>query len=276
MHLLHHAPPFLHPTPNPFADLASQGSTVRWPQNYFPFGRSVRPAQAALSQSLVPPMDGSEPQGFSFPSIGPPVSRNSVLNAVAQPVKEKSGVAENSNRDAARVQSGSSPNPSQSPSSGKDRVQNSNGASSRVQGLRGAVETSGAMGEADGVPLNRTQIRQVRAFARTGQGYGDDETALNPDRPLPLPMTFPGSEPKNEEEVEKMLECDPEIVDCPDVVYQWTDKCERCRGTGLTDVRRKKGKSTIGTCLMCSGLGYSQRFTIRDDIPLMGDGNSKL
>ena len=46
---------------------------------------------------------------------------------------------------------------------------------------------------------------------------------------------------------------------CDTVVYQWTDKCQRCRGTGLVDVARRKGKHhVISTCIACTGLGEGQ------------------
>ncbi|EFJ07966.1 hypothetical protein SELMODRAFT_59033, partial [Selaginella moellendorffii] len=82
-----------------------------------------------------------------------------------------------------------------------------------------------------------------------------NESALDKDEALPLPMTYPNSEPLPKEEVEKAANCDPEIENCKNVVYQWTGECRRCQGTGVVSFYRKNGKEVIGNCISCLGIG---------------------
>ncbi|GBG62326.1 hypothetical protein CBR_g29933 [Chara braunii] len=47
--------------------------------------------------------------------------------------------------------------------------------------------------------------------AAWGKKFNKGGSDLSADRPLPLPMTFPDSEPISPEEVDKLLQCDPEV-----------------------------------------------------------------
>ncbi|KAH7279855.1 hypothetical protein KP509_37G040700 [Ceratopteris richardii] len=85
----------------------------------------------------------------------------------------------------------------------------------------------------------------------------DDESSLSKDEALPLPMSYPGSTP-DPQEVEDMENCDPEMKDCGDVLYQWVGKCSRCQGTGEVSYFPKKGREIICKCIPCMGLGHVQ------------------
>ncbi|XP_074560220.1 protein disulfide-isomerase SCO2-like [Curcuma longa] len=80
---------------------------------------------------------------------------------------------------------------------------------------------------------------------------------------LPLPMTYPNSSPVSPEEIDRRLQCDPDIeileccclCDCKEVVYEWTGKCRSCQGTGFVSYYNKKGRETICKCVPCLGIG---------------------
>ncbi|KAI5080363.1 hypothetical protein GOP47_0005842 [Adiantum capillus-veneris] len=98
-----------------------------------------------------------------------------------------------------------------------------------------------------------------------GKWLRDDESALRRTEPLPLPMTYPGSAPAHKD-VENMKNCDPEIKDCRDVIYQWTGECSRCQGTGDVNYHNREGREVIWKCITCLGLGYVHKVTFRTDI----------
>lgn len=118
--------------------------------------------------------------------------------------------------------------------------------------------------------LNAVQklfAKDWRAFAN-GKWHREDESALSKSEPLPLPMTYPSSTPVPED-VEKMKNCDPEVKDCKEVLYQWTGNCSRCQGSGEVSYFRKKGREVICKCITCLGLGYVHKMTIRTDIEVV-------
>ncbi|KAG1342229.1 Protein disulfide-isomerase SCO2 [Cocos nucifera] len=71
---------------------------------------------------------------------------------------------------------------------------------------------------------------------------------------LPLPMTYPNSSPAPPEEIDRRLQCDPNIQDCKEVVYEWTGKCRSCQGTGFVSYYNKKGREIICKCVPCLGI----------------------
>ncbi|XP_002982772.2 protein disulfide-isomerase SCO2 [Selaginella moellendorffii] len=99
-----------------------------------------------------------------------------------------------------------------------------------------------------------------RIYAKWKWWERKNESALDKDEALPLPMTYPNSEPLPKEEVEKAANCDPEIENCKNVVYQWTGECRRCQGTGVVSFYRKNGKEVIGNCISCLGIGARLHF----------------
>ncbi|XWS68017.1 hypothetical protein CRYUN_Cryun04dG0054200 [Craigia yunnanensis] len=107
---------------------------------------------------------------------------------------------------------------------------------------------------------------KVKKWSRNRESY-----LTNDDNPLPLPMTYPDSSPVTPEEIDKRLECDPEIEDCKEVVYEWTGECRSCQGTGLVSYYNKRGKEIICKCIPCLGIGYVQKITARKDIEVMED-----
>ncbi|XP_020082849.1 protein disulfide-isomerase SCO2 [Ananas comosus] len=119
----------------------------------------------------------------------------------------------------------------------------------------------------------RKQKKKWWWWSRDRESYlADDSDAL------PLPMTYPNSSPAPPEEIDRRLNCDPEVEDCKEVVYEWTGKCRSCQGTGFVSYYNKKGKETICKCVPCLGIGYVQKFTVRKDIDVMEDldkGNGK-
>ncbi|XP_072980196.1 protein disulfide-isomerase SCO2 isoform X1 [Typha angustifolia] len=103
-------------------------------------------------------------------------------------------------------------------------------------------------------------------WSRDRESYlADDSDAL------PLPMTYPNTSPATPEEIDRRLNCDPNVEDCKEVVYEWTGKCKSCQGTGFVSYYRKKGKETICKCVPCLGIGYVQKITARKDIDVMED-----
>ncbi|KAE8698625.1 Protein disulfide-isomerase SCO2 [Hibiscus syriacus] len=105
---------------------------------------------------------------------------------------------------------------------------------------------------------------KVKKWSRNRENY-----LTNDDEPLPLPMTYPDSSPVTPEEIDKRLQCDPEIEDCKEVVYEWTGECRSCQGTGLVSYYNKRGKEIICKCIPCLGIGYVQKITARKDIEVM-------
>ncbi|KAG6498113.1 hypothetical protein ZIOFF_046022 [Zingiber officinale] len=86
-------------------------------------------------------------------------------------------------------------------------------------------------------------------WSRDRESYlADDSDAL------PLPMTYPNSSPVSPEEIDRRLQCDPDIEDCKEVVYEWTGKCRSCQGTGFVSYYNKKGRETICKCVPCLGI----------------------
>lgn len=111
-----------------------------------------------------------------------------------------------------------------------------------------------------------SSTRSVQLFAKS-----DRDSDLSPEKALPLPMTYPDSSPLSPEAFAELLSCNPDVTDCKDVIYQWTDKCRRCFGTGFVSYSKKGRREVTVTCLACTGIGYVRRFTTRDDIPVMED-----
>ncbi|MCO5592943.1 hypothetical protein L7F22_046947 [Adiantum nelumboides] len=107
----------------------------------------------------------------------------------------------------------------------------------------------------NGDPLYST-LQSGLGSSTTGKWLRDDESALRRNEPLPLPMAYPGSAPARED-VESMKNCDPEIKDCRDVIYQWTGECSRCQGTGDITYHNREGRELIWKCITCLGLDYA-------------------
>ncbi|XVF01251.1 hypothetical protein REPUB_Repub04eG0071800 [Reevesia pubescens] len=107
---------------------------------------------------------------------------------------------------------------------------------------------------------------KVKKWSRNRESY-----LTNDDDPLPLPMTYPDTSPVSPDEIEKRLQCDPQIEDCKEVVYEWTGECRSCQGTGLVSYYNKRGKEIICKCIPCLGIGYVQKITARKDIEVMED-----
>ncbi|XP_073310013.1 protein disulfide-isomerase SCO2-like [Primulina huaijiensis] len=111
-----------------------------------------------------------------------------------------------------------------------------------------------------------TKINVKEKWSRDHESYLTDN-----DDALPLPTTYPNASPVTPEEIEKRLQCDPEIQDCKPMVYEWTGKCRSCQGTGLVSYYYKRGKETICKCIPCLGVGYAQKITARNNIDVMED-----
>ncbi|KAK7362642.1 hypothetical protein VNO77_04760 [Canavalia gladiata] len=107
---------------------------------------------------------------------------------------------------------------------------------------------------------------RVKKWSRNRESYLDNDSD-----PLPLPMTYPDSSPVSPEVIDKRLQCDPEIEDCKEVVYEWTGKCRSCQGSGYASYYNKRGKEVTCKCIPCMGIGYVQKITARKDIDLMED-----
>ncbi|PIA46321.1 hypothetical protein AQUCO_01500084v1 [Aquilegia coerulea] len=84
-------------------------------------------------------------------------------------------------------------------------------------------------------------------------------------------MTYPDSSPVSPDVIDRRLQCNPQIEDCKEVVYEWTGKCRSCQGSGFVTYYRKKGKDTVCKCIPCQGIGYVQKITARKDIDVMED-----
>ncbi|MQM08983.1 hypothetical protein Taro_041843 [Colocasia esculenta] len=98
-------------------------------------------------------------------------------------------------------------------------------------------------------------------WSREGESYLVDDADA-----LPLPMTYPNSTPVSPDEVERRLQCDPQVEDCKEVVYEWTGKCRSCQGTGFVSYFNKRGRETICKCVPCLGIVYAvgcQSFTVQ-------------
>ncbi|MBA0667291.1 hypothetical protein Goklo_000397 [Gossypium klotzschianum] len=100
---------------------------------------------------------------------------------------------------------------------------------------------------------------KVKKWSRDTESY-----LTNDDEPLPLPMTYPDTSPVGPEEIDKRLQCDPEIQDCKEVVYEWTGKCRSCQGTGLQSYYNKRGKEIICKCLPCLGIDPGPASSLAD------------
>ncbi|KAG4402144.1 hypothetical protein AAZX31_02G126400 [Glycine max] len=107
---------------------------------------------------------------------------------------------------------------------------------------------------------------RVKKWSRKNESYLDNDA-----EPLPLPMTYPDSSPVSQEEIDKRLQCDPQIQDCKEVVYEWTGKCRSCQGSGYVSYYGKRGKPVTCKCIPCMGIGYVQKITARKDIDVMED-----
>ncbi|KAJ7521363.1 hypothetical protein O6H91_19G050200 [Diphasiastrum complanatum] len=97
-------------------------------------------------------------------------------------------------------------------------------------------------------------LHGLRIFSKWKWWKKEKESILHDENPLPLPMTYPDSTPLAKEEIEKMANCNPQMEDCKEVVYQWTGECRRCQGTGLVSFYRKNGHEVISKCILCLGI----------------------
>ncbi|GER28979.1 protein disulfide-isomerase SCO2 [Striga asiatica] len=131
-------------------------------------------------------------------------------------------------------------------------------------GGRNTADNVGSVSSSDS--NKHSKIKAKEKWSRNRESYLTDD-----DEPLPLPMTYPNSSPVSLEEIDKRLNCDPEIMDCKPMVYEWTGKCRSCQGTGLVSYYNKKGKETICKCIPCLGIGYVQKITARTEIDVMED-----
>lgn len=130
----------------------------------------------------------------------------------------------------------------------------------------GPVDNTASRTSSAGNSDKNSQIDAKERWSRNRESYLTDD-----DDALPLPMTYPNSSPVPAEEIQKRFNCDPEITDCKNKVYEWTGKCRSCQGTGLVSYYNKKGKEVICKCIPCLGIGYVQKITARDDIDVMED-----
>ncbi|KAL2939278.1 Protein disulfide-isomerase SCO2 [Bienertia sinuspersici] len=105
-----------------------------------------------------------------------------------------------------------------------------------------------------------------KKWSKNRQSYLTDDSD-----PLPLPMTYPNTTPVSPEEIDRRLQCDPQIEDCKVVVYEWTGKCRSCQGAGYVSYYNKRGKETTCKCIPCLGIGYVQKITARKDFESMED-----
>ncbi|GKV01538.1 hypothetical protein SLEP1_g14087 [Rubroshorea leprosula] len=107
---------------------------------------------------------------------------------------------------------------------------------------------------------------KVKKWLRNRENYlADDSDAL------PLPMTHPDSSPVSPEEIDKRLQCDPQVQECKEVVYEWTGQCQSCHGSGYVSYYNKRGEEMICKCIACVGVGYVHKITARKDIEVMED-----
>lgn len=110
---------------------------------------------------------------------------------------------------------------------------------------------------------------KVKKWLRNRESYLSDDSDA-----LPLPITHPDSSPVSPEEIDKRLQCDAEVEDCKEVVYEWTGECKCCQGTGYVDYYNKRGDQMVCKCLACSGVGYVHKITSRKDIKVMEDSDN--
>ncbi|KAL5705757.1 hypothetical protein ACHQM5_024015 [Ranunculus cassubicifolius] len=115
-------------------------------------------------------------------------------------------------------------------------------------------------------PQNSSRINAKEKWSRDRESYLKDD-----NEPLPLPMTYPDSNPVSPDVIDKRLQCDPVNEDCKAVVYEWTGKCRSCQGSGFVSYYGKRGKETICKCIPCQGIGYVQNITARTNIDVMED-----
>ncbi|XP_020582873.1 uncharacterized protein LOC110026322 [Phalaenopsis equestris] len=143
---------------------------------------------------------------------------------------------------------------SQGPSSGWD---------DKVVGRSPGVRTNA---QEDDKGVGRTKKKRWWWWARDRESYLVDDSDA-----LPLPMTYPGSSPASPEEIDRRVQCDPDVQECKEVVYEWTGKCRSCQGTGFVSYYSKKGRETICKCIPCLGLVKQFREWLKS-IDRDGDG----
>ncbi|GJS84390.1 protein disulfide-isomerase SCO2 [Tanacetum coccineum] len=117
-----------------------------------------------------------------------------------------------------------------------------------------------------GYDVNGVKVNAKERWSRDRESYLTDD-----DDPLPLPMTYPDTNPVSPDVIDKRLQCDPVIEDCKEVVYEWTGKCRSCQGSGYASFYNKRGKEVTCKCIPCQGIGYVQKITARKDIEVMED-----
>mmetsp|Transcript_24988 Transcript_24988/g.34439 ORF Transcript_24988/g.34439 Transcript_24988/m.34439 type:complete len:186 (+) Transcript_24988:148-705(+) len=69
--------------------------------------------------------------------------------------------------------------------------------------------------------------------------------------------------------------CDPEEKFCKEHMHIYEEPCDSCGGVGTMSFRTKKGKKVIGSCVKCTGLGYTRTSTVRV-WPDFENGSGKL
>mmetsp|Transcript_8593 Transcript_8593/g.14821 ORF Transcript_8593/g.14821 Transcript_8593/m.14821 type:complete len:191 (+) Transcript_8593:113-685(+) len=117
---------------------------------------------------------------------------------------------------------------------------------------------------APGVSRALTRAAPVRGASRgarlvvSASSKGSKESA---SRPLPSSLLFPTGELPPDGRTLKAADefCNPELKNCRTVVNTWEQPCDLCAGDGNVRTHksgRKKKKTTLATCLKCSGLGY--------------------
>ncbi|KAF5727251.1 protein disulfide-isomerase SCO2 [Tripterygium wilfordii] len=139
-------------------------------------------------------------------------------------------------------------------------------------GPRISQDSGSTAGDAALVTPRRGGNGSVKANARERKWSRDRESYLTDDGDaLPLPMTYPDSNPVPPDEIDRRLNCDPQVQDCKEVVYEWTGKCRSCQGSGYVSYYNKRGKEITCKCIPCLGVGYVQKITARKDIEVMED-----
>ncbi|XP_022982746.1 protein disulfide-isomerase SCO2 [Cucurbita maxima] len=147
-------------------------------------------------------------------------------------------------------------------------------ATDATGGFRLGQEYDGgaSSGTVDGVGRSGSGNGRVKANAMEKKWSRDRESYLvDSSEVLPLPMTYPDSSPVPPEEIDRRLQCDPQVEDCKEVVYEWTGKCRSCQGSGFVSYYSKRGREITCKCIPCLGVGYVQKITARKDIELMED-----
>ncbi|KAG2442248.1 hypothetical protein HYH02_009732 [Chlamydomonas schloesseri] len=57
--------------------------------------------------------------------------------------------------------------------------------------------------------------------------------------------------------------CDPAEHKCKSIIYTYETKCHACYGTGFVKGHSNGRRASLGTCLVCLGLGYVRHTTAR-------------